>query len=57
MDIVKIENVVENKIIDLRGQKVIVDSDVAKLYGLETKRINGAVRNNPDKFPDGYLIE
>ncbi len=57
MDIVKIENIVENKIIDLRGQKVIVDSDVAKLYGLETKRINEAVRNNPDKFPDGYLIE
>ena len=36
---------------------MIVDSDVAKLYGVETKRINEAVKNNPEKFPDGYIIE
>ncbi|HAT9921402.1 TPA: hypothetical protein JBE16_14605 [Legionella pneumophila subsp. pneumophila] len=33
-----------------------MDSDVAQLYGVETKRINEAVSRNPDKFPDGYLI-
>ncbi|HIC7359806.1 TPA: ORF6N domain-containing protein [Legionella pneumophila] len=33
-----------------------IDSDVAQLYGVETKRINEAVSRNPDKFPDGYLI-
>lgn len=48
---------VENRIIDLRGQKVILDSDVAALYGIETKRVNEAVKNNPEKFPDGYVLE
>ena len=47
---------VENRIIDLRGQKVILDSDVAALYGIETKRVNEAVKNNPEKFPDGYIL-
>jgi hypothetical protein len=50
-------NEVESKIIDLRGQKVILDSDVAVLYGVETKRVNEAAKNNPDKFPDGYLLD
>ena len=48
---------VENKIVTLRGQQVILDSDVAELYGVETKRINEAVSNNPEKFPDGYVWE
>jgi len=48
---------VGDKIIDLDGQKVILDSDVAKLYGMETRDINQAVKNNPNKFPDGYVIE
>lgn len=33
-----------------------MDRDVAILYGVETKRVNEAVRNNPDKFPEGYLV-
>ena len=48
---------VEDKIITLRNQPVIIDSDVAELYGVETKRINEAVSNNPEKFPDGYIWE
>lgn len=47
---------IQNKIIEIRGQHVILDSDVAELYGVETKRINEAVKNNPDKFPEGYII-
>lgn len=47
---------VENKIIDLRGQQIILDSDVAKLYGVSTKEINQAVKNNPDKFPLDYIF-
>jgi hypothetical protein len=47
---------VDSKIIELRGEQVIVDRDVAELYGVETKRINEAVSNNPDKFPEGYII-
>ncbi|MDR1170961.1 MAG: ORF6N domain-containing protein [Bacteroidales bacterium] len=54
-DIVKF-NAVESKIITIRGQQVILDSDVAELYGVETKRINEAVKNNPEKFPDGYIV-
>ena len=47
---------VEEKILEIRGQKAIVDRDVAELYGVETKRVNEAVSNNPDKFPAGYII-
>lgn len=36
---------------------VLVDKDVAELYEVETKEINKAVKNNPEKFPDGYIIE
>ncbi|MFR7607976.1 MAG: ORF6N domain-containing protein [Odoribacter laneus] len=47
---------VENKIITLRNTPVILDSDVAELYGVETKRINEAVTRNPGKFPQEYII-
>ena len=47
----------ENKIIFIREQRVILDRDVAELYGVETRRINEALKNNPEKFPDGYVIE
>ncbi len=55
-DIVKVEQV-KNTLVSLRGQDVILASDVAKLYGVETKAINQAVKNNPDKFPDGFVFE
>ena len=48
---------VEDKIAVIRNQEVIADADVAALYGVETKRINEAVRNNPDKFPEAYMFE
>ena len=48
--------IIKEKIITIQGQQVILDCDVAELYGVETKRINEAVRNNPEKFPDGYII-
>ena len=54
--IVKFENI-ENLIINLRDKKVLIDSDVAKIYGVETRNINKAVRNNLDKFPEGYIFE
>lgn len=56
MDIVKFEEI-EGKILELRDQKAILDSDVAELYGVETRDINKAVKNNPDKFPNGYIFE
>ena len=48
---------IEKKIIEVREQKVILDSDVAELYGVETRDINKAVKNNPDKFLEGYILE
>lgn len=56
MQVIKKDHVQE-KIITLRNQKIIIDADVAELYGVETKRINEAVKNNPEKFPKGYLFE
>ena len=47
---------VDSKIVEIRKMKVLLDSDVAALYNVETKRINEAVKNNPDKFPKGYII-
>ncbi len=40
----------------LRGVRVILDADVAALYGVETREINQAVKNNPKKFPKGYVF-
>ena len=48
---------VQQMIVSVRNQQVIIDADVARLYGVETKRINEAVRNNPDKFPADYMFE
>lgn len=56
MEVINYENV-ENKIITLRGEQIIIDSDVAELYGVETKALNQAVSRNLNKFPSGYLIE
>lgn len=54
-DMVKIENL-KDMIIEIRGCDVLLDSDVAQIYGVETKDINKAVANNPDKFPAGYIV-
>ena len=48
---------VEDKIAVIRNLEVIADADVATLYGVQTKEINQAVRNNPDKFPAHYMFE
>ena len=48
---------VEARMLQFRGQYVLLDRDVAELYGVETKRINEAVKNNPKKFPSRYLFK
>ena len=55
-EIVKFEDL-QDRIIELRGQKVLLDADVAQIYGVETRDINKAVTNNLDKFPAGYVVE
>ena len=49
-------NDVRDKIITIQNKNVLLDSDVAWLYGVETRDINKAVKNNQRKFPDGYVI-
>ena len=53
----QIVELVQTKIYSVRKQKVMLDSDIAELYGVETKRINEAVRNNPDKFPEDFYFD
>ena len=50
-------NEVERKIKVLRGQHVLLDRDVAELFGVKTREVNQAVRNNPGKFLEGYVFE
>ena len=47
---------VKDKIVRLNNQNVILDYAVAELYGVQTKEINQAVKNNPKEFPPGYII-
>ena len=52
--IVKDNIKIEDMIYEFRGKQVMLDSDLARLYGVETKRINEAVKNNLDKFPERF---
>jgi len=57
MEITKFETL-ENKLVEVKGTLVLVDKDVAELFKIETKRINEAVKNNEDKFPnETYVLE
>ncbi len=55
-DIIKF-GIIENKIIEIRNQKVILDFDGDELYGVQTKKINQAVKNNPEKLSAGYVFK
>jgi len=47
---------IENKILLIRGQKVIVDADLAELYGVTTKQLNQQVKRNKDRFPEDFMF-
>jgi len=47
---------IEQMIFDVRGQKVILDVDLARIYGVPTKRLNEQVRRNADRFPPGFAF-
>ena len=49
-------NDVQDKIIAIQNRNVLLDSDVAWLYGVDTNDVNQAVKRNPEKFPEGYII-
>jgi len=48
---------VEDRLVTIRDQRVLLDSDVAALYAVETREVNQAIKNNPDKFPEGYILQ
>jgi len=48
---------IENKILLLRGEKVMLDRDLAGLYGVETKVLNQAVKRNKERFPDDFMFQ
>ncbi len=48
---------VESKVVVINNEQVLIDRDLAELYGVETRDINKAVKNSPDKFTDGYVFE
>jgi hypothetical protein len=55
-DILKFE-LLQDRIIVLHGENVLIDADVADIYGVKTRDVNKAAANNPDKFPKGYIVE
>ena len=48
---------IEQRIFMIRGQKVILDRDLAELYEVETKQVKRAVRRNMERFPDDFMFE
>lgn len=48
---------IENLIHVIRGQQVMIDSDLARLYGVETRRLNEQVKRNIERFPDDFMIQ
>ncbi|MHB0926544.1 MAG: ORF6N domain-containing protein [Gallionellaceae bacterium] len=48
---------IETRILTIRGQKVMLDADLAELYGVETKRLNEQVRRNSERFPEDFMFQ
>ena len=55
-ELLKSELKIENMIYEIRGKQVMLDSDLAKLYQVETKRINEAVKRNKERFPNDFYF-
>ncbi|UKT63198.1 ORF6N domain-containing protein [Pedobacter mucosus] len=51
------ENILINKIYEIRGFKVMLDSDLAELYGVETKRLNEQIKRNIERFPEDFMFQ
>jgi len=51
------EELISNKIYFIRNQKVMIDSDLASLYGIETKRLKEQVKRNISRFPEDFMFE
>jgi phage regulator Rha-like protein len=56
-DLLVPEEIIESKILLIRGKKVMLDRDLAVLYGVETKTLNQAVKRNFQRFPDDFMFQ
>ena len=57
MESLVLVEIIEKKILLIRGQKVMLDADLAKLYGVTTKRLNEQVRRNQGRFPEDFMFQ
>ena len=48
---------IQSKIYEIRGQRVMLDFDLSEMYGVETKRLKEQVRRNPERFPEDFMFE
>ena len=48
---------IESKIYTIRGHRVMIDSDLAELYGVETRRLNEQVKRNAERFPNSFMFQ
>jgi hypothetical protein len=51
------DNFIKDKIHTIRGKQVILDRDIALLYGVETKRLNEQVKRNKERFPENFMFK
>ena len=56
-DEVVVTTPVESRIMSIRGKQIMIDRDLAELYGVETKRLNEAVKRNIERFPEDFMFE
>ena len=56
-DIIQTKVIIKNCIYTIRGQKVMIDRDLAELYEVETKRLNEAVKRNIERFPSDFMFQ
>ncbi|MDE5701878.1 MAG: ORF6N domain-containing protein [Bacteroides sp.] len=49
--------VIQDKIYEIRSQKVMLDRDLAEMYGVQTKALNQAVKRNIDRFPEDFMFQ
>ena len=57
IQLVSTMDAIGQRIVELRGQRVMLDSDLAVLYGVLTKNLIKATRRNPDRFPDDFMLQ
>lgn len=57
VEVEQTEDVIKQRIFIIRGQKVMIDTDLAELYGVVTKRFNEQVKRNKDRFPEDFMFQ